>query len=78
MPAPVIVLTPNLCGQDGISRLARLVTETFDEVTVLALHEPRSMTRFGGARLCTARTDAPRRSSPPRSAAPCAPIDRPT
>ena len=25
MPAPVVVLTPNLCGRDGISRLARLV-----------------------------------------------------
>jgi glycosyltransferase involved in cell wall biosynthesis len=47
--APVVVLTPNLCGRDGISRLARLVVGTFDEVTVLALHEPSSVTRFGRA-----------------------------
>jgi glycosyltransferase involved in cell wall biosynthesis len=45
--APVVVLTPNLCGRDGISRLARLVTGAFDEVTVLALHEPASLTRLG-------------------------------
>jgi glycosyltransferase involved in cell wall biosynthesis len=45
----VVVLTPNLCGRDGISRLARLVTGTFDDVTVLALHEPRTVTRFGRA-----------------------------
>ena len=49
MPAPVVVLTPNLCGRDGISRLARLVTASFDEVTVLALHEPASVTSFGRA-----------------------------
>ena len=49
MSAPVVVLTPNLCGRDGISRLARLVTGAFDEVTVLALHEPSSVTRFGRA-----------------------------
>ncbi len=47
--APVVVLTPNLCGRDGISRLARLVTTTFDDITVLALHEPSSVTRFGRA-----------------------------
>jgi phosphatidylinositol alpha-1,6-mannosyltransferase len=47
--APVVVLTPNLCGRDGISRLARLVTGTFDRVDVIALHEPRSVTRFGRA-----------------------------
>lgn len=46
---PVVVLTPNLCGPDGISRLARLVTATFDEVTVLALHDPPAVTRFGRA-----------------------------
>ncbi len=45
----VIVLTPNLCGPDGISRLARLVTDTFDHATVLALHEPESVTRLGPA-----------------------------
>ena len=49
MSSAVVVLTPNLCGRDGISRLARLVTSTFDEVTVLALHEPPSVTRFGRA-----------------------------
>ena len=52
--APVVVLTPNLRGPDGISRLARLVTDTFDEVTVLALHEPASETRFGRASVCGA------------------------
>ena len=45
----VVVLTPNLRGRDGISRLARLVTGTFDEVTVLALHEPASQHTFGRA-----------------------------
>lgn len=49
MSAPVVVLTPNLCGRDGVSRLARLVTGAFDEVTVLALHEPPSVTRLGRA-----------------------------
>jgi phosphatidyl-myo-inositol dimannoside synthase len=47
--APVFVLTPNLYGSDGISRLARLVTSSFDEVTVLALHEPASASRFDRA-----------------------------
>jgi glycosyltransferase involved in cell wall biosynthesis len=47
----VIVLTPNLCGRDGISRLARLVAAAFAEVTVLALHEPPAITRFGSARV---------------------------
>lgn len=54
MSAPVVVLTPNLCGPDGISRLARLVAATFDAVTVLALHEPSSVTGFGRARVCGA------------------------
>ena len=49
--AAFIVMTPNLCGSDGISRLARLVTGTFDEATVLTLHEPPSVTRFGRARV---------------------------
>jgi phosphatidylinositol alpha-1,6-mannosyltransferase len=49
--APVVVLTPNLCGPDGISRLARLVTSALDDVTVLALHEPASETRFEAARV---------------------------
>jgi glycosyltransferase involved in cell wall biosynthesis len=49
VPVPIVVLTPNLCGRDGISRLARLVTATFDEASVLALHEPASVTRCGRA-----------------------------
>ena len=49
MSSAVVVLTPNISGRDGISRLARLVASTFDEVTVLALHDPPSMTRFGHA-----------------------------
>jgi hypothetical protein len=49
--APVVVLTPNLYGSDGISRLARLVTDSFENVTVLALHEPASSERFGRARV---------------------------
>jgi phosphatidylinositol alpha-1,6-mannosyltransferase len=40
VPAPVVVLTPNISGRDGISRLARLVADTFVDPTVLALHEP--------------------------------------
>jgi phosphatidylinositol alpha-1,6-mannosyltransferase len=47
--ASVVVLTPNLCGRDGISRLARLVIGTFAEASVLALHEPADMTRFDRA-----------------------------
>jgi phosphatidylinositol alpha-1,6-mannosyltransferase len=49
VPSPVVVLTPNLRGRDGISRLARLVAGLFSEVTVLALHEPVSQPVFGGA-----------------------------
>jgi phosphatidyl-myo-inositol dimannoside synthase len=45
----VVVLTPNLCGHDGISRLARLVTGAFDNAMVLALHEPASVTQFARA-----------------------------
>ena len=51
MSTPVVVLTPNLRGRDGISRLARLVTGAFEEVTVLALHEPATVSRFGRARV---------------------------
>ena len=40
MAAPVVLLTPNLTGHDGISRLARLVIGAFDRVSVVALHEP--------------------------------------
>ncbi len=45
------MLTPNLYGRDGISRLARLVTAAVGEATVLALHEPPSLTCFGSARV---------------------------
>src|SRR6185295_16640015 len=51
MPAPVIVLTPNLSGRDGISRLARLITGTFDDAIVVALHEPAATTTFGRVRV---------------------------
>jgi phosphatidyl-myo-inositol dimannoside synthase len=55
---PVVVLTPNLAGRDGISRLARLVCRVFDRVTAIALHEPASMTRFERAEVrgCDGRT----------------------
>ena len=69
MPAPVVVLTPNLCGRDGISRLARLVTGAFDEVTVLALHEPASVTRVRARRRARRGRTRARGSSPPRCAA---------
>ena len=39
MTAPVI-LTPNISGRDGISRLSRLVAGAFIEPVILALHEP--------------------------------------
>jgi phosphatidylinositol alpha-1,6-mannosyltransferase len=48
---PVVVLTPNLSGRDGISRLARLITTTFDDAIVVALHEPAATTTFGRARV---------------------------
>ena len=41
---PVILLTPNLTGADGISTVARLVTRACEDVTVLALHEPAERT----------------------------------
>jgi phosphatidyl-myo-inositol dimannoside synthase len=55
---PAIVLTPNLAGRDGISRLARLVASAFDEVTIVALHEPAAMTAFerAGVRGADGRT----------------------
>ncbi|HKB14044.1 MAG TPA: glycosyltransferase family 4 protein [Vicinamibacterales bacterium] len=43
---PIIVLTPNLTGRDGVSRLARLVVRAFDRVTVIALHEAAALTAF--------------------------------
>lgn len=51
MAPSVVILTPNLSGRDGISRLARLVTAAFGDATVLALHEPPALTRFDGARV---------------------------
>ncbi len=51
MADPVIVLTPNLCGRDGISRLARLIAGTFEPVTVLALHDAPAGARAGRARV---------------------------
>ena len=51
MASSVVVLTPNLCGRDGISRLARLVTATFSGASVLALHEPSAVTAWHGARV---------------------------
>jgi phosphatidylinositol alpha-1,6-mannosyltransferase len=52
VPAPpVIVLTPNLCGRDGISRLARLVIGALGDASVVALHEPAEMTRFERTRV---------------------------
>jgi len=47
VPAPVVVLTPNIAGRDGISRLARLVADTFADASVLALHEPADSARVG-------------------------------
>ena len=47
----VVVLTPNLSGFDGISRLSRLVASTFDDVVVLALHEPSTPTAWEHADL---------------------------
>jgi phosphatidylinositol alpha-1,6-mannosyltransferase len=49
MASPVVLLTPNLTGHDGISAVARLVVGTFDRVSVLALHERRDLTTFAGA-----------------------------
>ena len=49
MVAPVVLLTPNLTGHDGISAVARLVLGAFDRVLVLALHEPARLTTFDGA-----------------------------
>lgn len=51
MSGPVIVLTPNFSGRDGVSRLARLVADTFDDATVLALHEPSATATAGRERV---------------------------
>jgi phosphatidylinositol alpha-1,6-mannosyltransferase len=47
MTARTIVLTPQLNGRDGVSRLARLVTGAVGNATVLALHEPSSVRKVG-------------------------------
>ena len=49
MSAPVVLLTPNLTGHDGISAVARLVVRAFDRVCVVALHERPSLSTFEGA-----------------------------
>ena len=49
MAAPVVLLTPNLTGHDGISAVARLVVGAFDRVSVVALHERPDLTAFAGA-----------------------------
>ena len=49
MPPSVVLLTPNLTGHDGISAVARLVAGAFDRVSIVALHEPASLTSFAGA-----------------------------
>jgi phosphatidylinositol alpha-1,6-mannosyltransferase len=48
VPSPIVLLTPNLTGHDGISAVARLVARAFDRVSVLALHERPSLTAFEG------------------------------
>jgi phosphatidylinositol alpha-1,6-mannosyltransferase len=50
----ILVLTPNLTGDDGISRLSRLIVRAFDDVSVLTLHEPPSCTRFEHAPVLSA------------------------
>ncbi len=46
---PTIVLTPNLTGRDGISRLARLIVRARRADWVIALHESPSCEQFEGA-----------------------------
>jgi len=43
-----IVLTPNLAGRDGISRLSRLIAGTLQPSTVVALHDPAESTICDG------------------------------
>lgn len=43
-----IVLTPNLTGRDGVSKLARLVVRARGADRVVALHEPAASVRFEG------------------------------
>src|SRR6266508_2578868 len=52
MPSPpIVLLTPNLTGHDGVSAAARLVTRAFDRVTVLVLHDDPSAAAFERARV---------------------------
>ncbi len=60
MPAPIVLLTPNLMGHDGISAVARLVVRAFDRVCIIALHEPASLSSFEGATVIGASGQAPR------------------
>jgi phosphatidylinositol alpha-1,6-mannosyltransferase len=46
---PTIVLTPNLTGRDGISRLARLMVRARHAERVIALHESSASERFEDA-----------------------------
>ena len=67
----VVVLTPNLCGRDGISRLARLVTGTVRRGDGAGVARTGVGDAASGAPACAAPTAAPRDSSRPplRSAA---------
>jgi phosphatidylinositol alpha-1,6-mannosyltransferase len=56
----VIVLTPNLMGCDGISTVGRLIARAYDEVSVLALHEPADVTAFEGIEVWGARGQSSR------------------
>src|SRR5580704_18074171 len=49
MPPPIVLLTPNLTGHDGISAVARLVIAAFDRVSVIALPERPELPTFEGA-----------------------------
>lgn len=51
---PSVLLTPNLLGRDGISRLSRLIARARDDVSVVSLHDDPSCTRFEHARVCAA------------------------
>ena len=72
------MLTPNLCGRDGISRLARLVTAAFDEATVLALHEPASRDALRARSACAAPAGSSSRFVAARRCAAPLPRDRHT
>lgn len=50
----VIVITPNLLGRDGISRLARGIARAAEADVVMSLHDPAACVRFEGARVVAA------------------------